>query len=740
MKKIIKWLFSVILLITSVQANAKNITVNVGDAQPGAITDICVFFDDRDFFEDMAGFQMSLYLPDGITLVEEDIALCFVTKFEDFRYEDWFPWNDFIKIKKRLDGGHQILGYYEENFDDPLPHGFRLRVKIPYDVSSNEIYKCSFKNIAACILNDSAYELDKFQTMEIDDIPFEIKVDTDSPQLYSVLSDGTLTLYYDNQMPVHSSYGDIHLLGGYRLLDYGGIPISPGIEYHPYCGPTTDKPEEVRSVVLDESMANARPTTLCKWFEGFSSLKEIKGLEYLNTSEATNMRKMFAGCSSLKEIDISHFDFSSISSEYDWFEAEYAGIDYLFEDCSNLERIVMEGLDTSELVSMEGLFMNCSSLKEIDISNFNTSKTIYMSKLFKGCSNLINIDVSNFDTSKVIYMDFMFSGCSSLTSIDVSSFDTYMVKIFDGMFNGCSGLKTLELKNFDTSSAMSMGYMFTGCSSLTAIDVSHFDVSGCVDWAYGDYPGGIPSRMQGGGMGFYQMFKDCSSLEQINLFALDSEATEDDFPVSYNAEEMFYGCHSLKEIDLSHFDGNGCLNDRMFADCRSLTSINLLDLHPNKIGEEMFDGCTSLTSVCIPNSVNDIADHAFRGCTALDNVRCDIPTPIEISEETFDHYDGCTLIVLSSAVNDYKTADVWKNFSNIISSRKGDANGDNETDITDVLVIVDYILGRALNSFIFANADLDSNGAIEITDALKVVDIILGRPQVQIPPSTQTLR
>ena len=546
--------------------------------------------------------------------------------------------------------------------------------------------------------------------MEIDDIPFEIKVDTDSPQLYSVLSDGTLTLYYDNQMLVHSSQGDIHLLGGYRLVDYGGLPFLP-IRYHPYCGPTTEKPEEVRTVVFDESIATIHPTTLSKWFEGFSSLKEIKGFEYLNTSQVTNMRRMFAGCSSLKEIDISHFDFSSISSEYDWFEAEYAGIDYLFADCSSLERIVMEGLDTSGLKSLEGLFMNCRSLKEIDVSHFDTSNVIYMGNLFAGCSSLKEIDVSHFDISNV--------------------------EIFDGMFEGCSCLGNLDLSHFDTSSSMSMGRMFAGCSSLNSIDVSHFIVSGCIDWATPDKPGGSPSRWKGGSS-FYQMFKDCNSLKQISLFALESETTEDDYyedidgyliiPVQYTAEEMFAGCTSLKEIDLSHFDGNGCLNDRMFADCRSLTSINLLDLHPNKIGEEMFDGCTSLTSVCIPNSVSDIGDHAFRGCTALDNVRCDIPTPLKISEETFDHYDGCTLIVLSSAVNDYKTADVWKNFSNIISSRKGDANGDNEVNITDVIVIVDYILNRPIRIFLFSNADMDKNGEVNITDALKVVDIILGRP------------
>ncbi len=707
MNKIIKRLILALFLITSTPAMAEGITVNVGDARPGTTTDITVLFNDKSMLENLKGFQMSLYLPEGVFLTDDDIYKYFIEEYYEDIFEYWDDnWDNMIKTRKQADGGVLILCCSDPNWNTLLPDGFRLRVRIPCNVSNNLSYMCTLRNIALCYYNNVADWPNEFETMETDDIPFEIKVDTDSPQLYSVLSDGTLTLYYDNQMPVHSSYGDIHLLGGYRKVDYGGLPILPGIEYHPYCGPAADKPEEVRTVVFDESIANLRPTTLSKWFNGFSSLKEIKGIEYLNTSEVTNMRKMFAGCSSLKEIDISHFDFSSISSEYDWFEAEYAGIDYLFADCSSLERIVMEGLDTSGLKSLEGLFMNCRSLKEIDVSHFDTSNVIYMGNLFAGCSSLKEIDVSHFDMSNV--------------------------EIFDGMFEGCSCLGNLDLSHFDTSSSMSMGRMFAGCSSLNSIDVSHFIVSCCIDWAAPDKPGGPPSRWKGGS-GFYQMFKNCSSLEHINLFALESENVEDDddlipIMVDYDANEMFAGCTSLKEIDLSHFDGNGCLNDRMFADCKSLTSINLLDLHPNKIGEEMFDGCTSLTSVCIPNSVNDIADHAFRGCTALDNVRCDIPTPLKISEETFDHYDGCTLIVLSSAVNDYKTADVWKNFSNIISSRKGDANGDNEVNITDVIVIVDYILNRPIRIFLFSNADMDKNGEVNITDALKVVDIILGRP------------
>ena len=65
----------------------------------------------------------------------------------------------------------------------------------------------------------------------------------------------------------------------------------------------------------------------------------------------------------------------------------------------------------------------------------------------------------------------------------------------------------------------------------------------------------------------------------------------------------------------------------------------------------------------------------------------------------------------------------------------GDANGDHEVNITDVFVIVDYVLGRTISDFIFSNSDLDKDGSVTLSDALSVVDIVLGRTQETNPPS-----
>ena len=56
----------------------------------------------------------------------------------------------------------------------------------------------------------------------------------------------------------------------------------------------------------------------------------------------------------------------------------------------------------------------------------------------------------------------------------------------------------------------------------------------------------------------------------------------------------------------------------------------------------------------------------------------------------------------------------------------GDANGSGEVNITDVTMMVDYILGKTAEGFIEKNADTNVDGKITIEDVVKVVNIILG--------------
>lgn len=61
------------------------------------------------------------------------------------------------------------------------------------------------------------------------------------------------------------------------------------------------------------------------------------------------------------------------------------------------------------------------------------------------------------------------------------------------------------------------------------------------------------------------------------------------------------------------------VGDRAFLGCTSLTSITIPD-SVTSIGSSAFAGCTSLESVTIPDSVTSIDGYAFSGCTSLTSI------------------------------------------------------------------------------------------------------------------------
>lgn len=60
------------------------------------------------------------------------------------------------------------------------------------------------------------------------------------------------------------------------------------------------------------------------------------------------------------------------------------------------------------------------------------------------------------------------------------------------------------------------------------------------------------------------------------------------------------------------------------------------------------------------------------------------------------------------------------------STMRGDANGDYKVDVSDVTMIINFILGKPSDGFIFENADVFPDGAINVSDVTDVINIILG--------------
>ena len=233
----------------------------------------------------------------------------------------------------------------------------------------------------------------------------------------------TLTFYYDDQRATRTGKS-----WGIEETKKEGDATFPA-----WAGTFEVAESTTTRVVFDASFRYFRPTTTARWFYRCEALKQIEGLEYLNTSEVKDMSSMFAYCNMLTSLDLKNFN-------------------------------------TQNVTNMGGMFYGCAALTSLDLKNFNTQNVTNMGGMFSGCTSLTSLDLKNFNTKNVTDMNCMFSGCTSLTSLDLKNFNTKNVTDMGGMFLNCAALTSLDLKNFNTKNVTDMSWMFSDCAALTTIN------------------------------------------------------------------------------------------------------------------------------------------------------------------------------------------------------------------------------------------------------------------------------
>ena len=107
-------------------------------------------------------------------------------------------------------------------------------------------------------------------------------------------------------------------------------------------------------------------------------------------------------------------------------------------------------------------------------------------------------------------------------------------------------------------------------------------------------------------------FANCTKLRHVEFLA-EIEDIGFDFSA---AAGMFEGCTSLTSMVIPNTEG---IPSNFLKGCSSLSDITI----PNSvtaIGSYAFSGCTSLKSITIPNSVTSIQECAFSECTSLKDI------------------------------------------------------------------------------------------------------------------------
>ncbi len=281
-------------------------------------------------------------------------------------------------------------------------------------------------------------------------------------------------------------------------------------------------------------------------------------------------------------------------------------------------------------------------------------------KAFYNCVNLTSVQMP----SKLERIGEMaFAGCTALTEIFIPNtvhsvyekeyydddqwyayYGYYVTEAYDGIghgaFYGCTALENVVFEEGGTQRLSIGDFAFYNCTSL----------KGTLDETTGEYTFVLPSRVRGDaipanvyvhpnhvgsgqmhtrseqGIGMYA-FANCTSLENV-VFAEETDIKMADRLVVLMG--AFYNCSSLKSVTFGSTLGNisiSVLGAKGTVITATLTAI----------GDNVFQGCTALTTVNFPTDTTNI----YAAQSAFDGLSVDVGSVTLVAgSDGYDYGDG----------------------------------------------------------------------------------------------------
>ena len=368
-------------------------------------------------------------------------------------------------------------------------------------------------------------------------------------------------------------------------------------------------------------------------FYGCASLKTAEVSGKLSTIGA----KAFAGCSALESINLTT-GLKTIG-------------EMAFADCVSLKSINLP----STLTTLSGNpFSGCSGVTSFTVDPDNKSFTYKNGALFdKTGFTLIYYSAANTADTYILpdsvhqilsgafagsqLKTFEIPATSNITEIPADAFRNSKLltsvvipatikKIGDNAFNGCVSLKSVHIPESVTDIGNSA---FAGCSSLSSVTLADRNTNFT---SIGTY-----------------LFKDCVSLTDVAYFRGFKSFTEGMYMntgivnltiptdiTDLSTGAVFENCLSLKTVTFHDGITVMRLGDRIFNGCSSLESVTL-PAAITEIGEKSFMNCVSLGTVIFNGPVVTIHHHGFEGCSNLTSVvfAGELPTGFSIGVRGF---------------------------------------------------------------------------------------------------------
>ncbi len=345
--------------------------------------------------------------------------------------------------------------------------------------------------------------------------------------------------------------------------------------------------------------------------------------------------------------------------------------------------LFLKGVEVKDLVIPNNVttigssaFFNCSSLTSVTIPN--SVKTIGTSA-FHGCSDLKSVNISDI----VAWCNISFSDNplnnahhlflneeevkdlilpNSVTSIGISA------------FSGCSGLTSVTIPNSVTSIGSSA---FSGCSGLTSVTIPN-SVTSIGDNAFSNCSG-ITSIIIGKGIESIgsSAFADCESLEDLYCQAEKVPSAETN---AFDNSYISYATLHVPENSINQYRRR-----EPWSGFETITGI---------LDDEFNDGdrCEKPIITILANGKVKV-ECATEGATCVTNITASNAEPLtngEISLNTPLTVYTVTSYATKEGYNDSEVATATFRYE----KAEGDMNGDGMLNITDVIHLVNMILGQ----------------------------------------------
>ena len=455
------------------------------------------------------------------------------------------------------------------------------------------------------------------------------------------------------------------------------------------------------SKVSGGSEANSN-TIIVNWMDGlFQDFKHVKFVEtpdYLTKIPSNS----FMNCSALEKVVIND-NVTSIGNE-------------AFRDCESLTTVAI----SNNVTSIGSYAFAGDKMLEID-SLHEGLKTIG-GGIFQECESITNFTIPSsinvipeysFDRTSLSNITFVNNG-SSITDIGEYAFNQTLFTSFTfpkntstisaGVLRNCDNLE--EVFIYDNGPT-GLGYAAFANDelfhSLKTLDANGNVLAKCSDDNTVYFPSTIRRTDKGGGHQFENtsiehvivnasinsigsyIFKNCLSLVDV-LF-------ENNCTLRTVDEGAFEGCSSLIGVSFPNLVKS--IGIGAFKNCSSLVIVKLPDSEEwsaqdyriitkkgsvlpqyyTTIKENIFEGCTSLTTLVIPSSVTKISNYAFKNCSSLQTLF----VPAGVTTISSGAFEGCENLYLAFEASQ-TTAGFAKDWANGLKGYAFGSHGIFETE------------------------------------------------------------